>query len=119
MIACMNGWVPAPLGDGCMDVWVNACSFWALAGKKPMQYNKKKREGAEERIQLLAEKIPIAYEIFTKSLFHYSRQEVALDDIPDALVLALTASHYDDLSTLPPNPQRDAEGLVMEIVYAC
>lgn len=43
--------------------------------------------------------------------------EAQRDDIIDALMLALSASHVAECVTLPPEPEIDAYGLRMEIVY--
>ena len=47
----------------------------------------------------------------------YLRKEVALDDIVDALVAALTAKYgHGNLKTLPEVPQIDSHGIAMEMV---
>ena len=43
---------------------------------------------------------------------------VAIDDILDACIAAVTASHSENgLATVPEKPEHDKHGLPMEIVY--
>lgn len=57
------------------------------------------------------------------SLFEFAkakflRQQLALDDIVDALALAVVAAAGSDfLQNLPAEPEQDVEHLPMEIVY--
>ena len=53
------------------------------------------------------------------AFIRYRKNGVALDDVLDAMVVALTAKLANSkLLTLPPHPAQDDEGLSMEIVYA-
>jgi len=90
-------------------------SFWALNGKKPMRYGKRKLPGRNERIKLLSCVFPEAEAIVAKSC---KRREVAADDILDALVAAWTASQavMGEVKTLPENPEINSKGLRMEIL---
>lgn len=93
--------------------------FWALNGKTPMGYNKKTTEGCEERLSVLAGYVPQASSIVESIARQLPRRVLAMDDIVDALVLAVTARlGYGKLVTLPANPPLDEIGLSMEIVYA-
>jgi predicted RNase H-like nuclease len=90
--------------------------FWALNNKKPMQYNKKKAPGRNERMKLLAPIFPNIEEFVVQAR---KPKEVELDDILDALVAAWTAGQtvLQKAKTLPDNPELDSKGLKMEIVY--
>lgn len=92
--------------------------FWALAGK-PMEYSKKKREGFVERRNLLQEICNSTDEIVENALSNCRRKDVAKDDILDALVASLTAklSSKGRLKSIPENPEKDFQGLPMQMVY--
>ncbi len=93
--------------------------FWALAGGKPMDHYKKSKEGLAERLEILKHNFPRSSAIYKAALDRYKRKEVARDDILDALVLAVTASMFDEGGvSLPQKPEIDRLGLPMEIVYA-
>ena len=92
--------------------------FWAFAGRRPMEHNKKKEEGFQERIELLKRIRPSAEQEIEEMLRQFKRREVARDDAVDALAAALTASApAAALRTLPPRAQEDRAGLRMEMVY--
>lgn len=92
--------------------------FWAFAGQRPMEHNKKTEEGFRERIALLERIRPSAEQEIEAMLRRFKRREVARDDAVDALAAALTASApAAALRTLPPQPQVDRAGLRMEMVY--
>ena len=83
-----------------------------------MSRSKKKREGHDERLDILAKICPKAKEICDGALVKYKRKDAGVDDILDALVLALTASEpQHQLTTIPPKPPKDQKGLHMEIVF--
>lgn len=91
--------------------------FYALNGGKPMEFNKKKAEGFQERIKVLRRVCD-----YTDKVIQLAKSElygkVADDDILDALVAAVTA-HLGNgrFMTLPERPETDARGLPMEMVY--
>ena len=98
--------------------------FWALNGKKPMEYSKKKKPGdvkyfgINERLEVLDKLNVPACEIYKKALDCFQRKNVDRDDIVDALVAAVTAYRSKGkLKTVPANPQPDCERLPMEMVY--
>ena len=93
-------------------------AFWALNDRKPLQYAKKKHEGAEERLEILTRFLPFAEDCYKDALNTYKRKDVAADDILDALVGAVTAMHFPRIKTLPEYPIKDEAGLAMEMVYA-
>ena len=86
-----------------------------------MRHGKKEKEekGFLERMALLESKLNNADKIIASARETYpSKKDLADDDILDALVGAVTASHYQDLATLPEIPDRDAFGSRMEMVYS-
>ena len=93
--------------------------FWALNGGQAMQHNKKAAEGRAERLRLLEAYFPDARVLLAQASSQYLRRQVALDDIVDAMVVAVTtkvgAGRY---RTLPDPPEHDAHRWAMEIVYA-
>ena len=80
--------------------------------------DKKKQEGAQERLEILTRFLPFAEDCYKDALNTYKRKDVATDDILDAMVGAVTAMHLPRIKTLPESPITDEEGLAMEIVYA-
>ena len=90
--------------------------FWALNGRKPIQHNKKKLVGRNERMKLLAPIFPDVQELIAKAR---RPKQAAPDDILDALVAAWTAGQavVGKGKTLPENPKIDSKGLKMEILY--
>ena len=92
--------------------------FWAFAGRRAMEHNKKTEEGFRERIELLKRNRPSAEREIEDMLRQFKRREVARDDAVDAMAAALTASApAAALRTLPPRPQEDRSGLRMEMVH--
>ncbi len=92
--------------------------FWAFAGRRPMEHNKKTEEGFRERIELLKRIRPSTEPEVEQMLRQFRRRDVARDDAVDALAAALTASApAAALRTLPPRPEQDSEGLRAEMVY--
>lgn len=93
--------------------------FWALNRKSPMAHPKKQAAGFAERMNLLDTIWPESKSVADRILDKYLRKHVARDDIADALVALVTAlAPQNRLRTLPAEPEIDAEGLPMEMVYA-
>ena len=93
--------------------------FWAFAGGMNMKHRKKRGEGFAERMWLLEKLLPGAHDAGMEALGAFKRQDVARDDIADALVATATASSPPStLRTLPSTPVHDSKGLAMEIVYS-
>ena len=88
--------------------------FTALAGH-PMRYSKKNPLGFHERLRLLTRFVDNAVD-FIDTVYVQYRREVTVDDIVDALVLAI-AARQPTLNMLPTNPPRDRYNLPMQIVY--
>ena len=93
--------------------------FCALNGKNPLLHNKKPKEGIGERLEILRHYSLNTDAIYNESLGEYLRKTVDCDDILDALVAALTAKigYPKKYRTLPVKPQKDSQGLNMEMVY--
>lgn len=94
--------------------------FWALNGKRPMEYPKKEKDqkGIQERKGVLISVYPDSEAIFKCAKQKYLRKEVARDDILDALVAAVTAyKGRRGLNSIPEKPELDAHDLPMEMVY--
>jgi predicted RNase H-like nuclease len=92
--------------------------FMALNGGEPMGHNKKKAAGQTERLAVLSRYRPDAETIFQEARTGWLKKDLANDDILDALVGAVVASHPDWLVSLPTVPEEDDVGLPMEMVYA-
>lgn len=92
--------------------------LWALNNGEAMAHNKKTREGREERLTVLERFFPAARSLLQQAASRYRRRQVALDDIVDALVIAVVARCGEGrYNTLPDEVQVDAKGLPMEMVY--
>ncbi|KTG10179.1 hypothetical protein AUR64_11370 [Haloprofundus marisrubri] len=89
-------------------------AFRALAGGDPVEASKSSAEGRERRRELLAATTSSADAAYERTISRTLRKHVARDDVLDALSLAAVAS--ESLSTIPPDPPRDAVGLPMSIV---
>ena len=92
--------------------------FRALSGK-PVEHSKKTPEGILKRLQILRGYLDDVDEHVLEAVIRYRRNGAAMDDILDSMVLAVTARLADShMFTLPKNPDKDENGLPMEIVYA-
>jgi len=92
--------------------------FWGLNGGISMTYSKKTLEVFVERLEGLRKVYGECEECVKEALVKHRRQDVAKDDILDALAAAVTAKFgLDVLKTLPKAPKKDAEDLPMEMVY--
>lgn len=92
--------------------------FYQLNGGE-IQQKKNTKMGVRHRLSLLSSLLPVAEELFTHLKESYNRNELAEDDIVDAMVLAVAAkkSLMNPVLTLPEVPDHDATGLVMAIHY--
>ena len=85
-----------------------------------MIYQKKKtKKGLRHRLDLVSRHEPVAVDFFREIKEEFRRNEVAEDDIVDAMVLAYASkiSVEKGLKTLPENPPKDSQGLKMAIHY--
>ena len=84
-----------------------------------MRHGKHSKEGHGERLDLLQRFFTSSRAILTAALDKYPRKYVAKDDILDALAIAVSyfraSGHF---ISLPWEPETDAAGLPMRIVYA-
>jgi len=90
--------------------------FWGLTGR-PMPHSKKTREGFRDRLEVLSGVYPDAPGAVARAFLDYGGFEALRDDIIDALVAAVCASHISECRTLPSQPGVDPTGLRMEMVY--
>jgi len=92
--------------------------FWALNHARAMRHNKKTAAGRRERLVMLRRFFPDVERLLEHAATRYLRKQVALDDILDATVLAVTAKQgAGRYLILPARPARDAAGLPMEMLY--
>jgi predicted RNase H-like nuclease len=109
-------------GDGVIRSVVRECHpeicFWGLSGAVIVE-NKKTDEGAAARLGVLGGFVEDVEGVVAGVLARWPRKVLARDDVIDALVCAVTAAGVWDgsLRTLPEQPERDAYGLAMEMVY--
>ncbi len=85
-----------------------------------MIYQKKNlKKGIKHRLELINAEEKVADDFFRVIKEEYRRNEVAEDDIVDAMVLALYAKKSVDegLKTIPAEPETDSEGLIKAIHY--
>ena len=85
-----------------------------------MIYQKKNtKKGLRHRLDLVSNHEEIAADFFREIKEEFRRNEVAEDDIVDAMALALAAkkSVQKGVKTIPENPPEDSEGLPMAIHY--
>lgn len=94
--------------------------FWGLNGGREMQHAKKTKDGYAERMALMREVLPqVADQVAEEALKKYRRKDVARDDIADALAaLATAVAPENTIHTVPAAPERDSQGLPMEMVYS-
>ena len=93
--------------------------FFNLNGRSSLEYKKKTSEGRKERLQLLAEVLPNALDIFDDVRSQYLKKQMADDDIVDALALAICAQMAIEhgVLSLPQPAERDEKGIPMAIHY--
>lgn len=91
--------------------------FLALNDFEPLKYAKKQKKGRAEREGILSKYMPSASILIEGASRKYLKKHVALDDIVDAMVLALTASFEYRILSVPQQPEYDDSDLRMEIVY--
>ena len=92
--------------------------FWGLNKKRPMASYKKEAGGQTERLEVLQRVYPRASALFFELRKNLPPKSGAPDDLLDALAAAVTGLlGRHKLKTLPSSPERDAQGLPMEMVY--
>lgn len=93
--------------------------FQKLNGGSPILQKKATKKGLRHRLSLLKPYSSQAVKFFREIKEEYRRNQVAEDDIVDALVLALYAkwSVEKEIKTLPEDPPEDPTGLKMAIHY--
>ncbi|MFZ5516174.1 MAG: DUF429 domain-containing protein [Candidatus Zhuqueibacterota bacterium] len=94
-------------------------AFGTLNTGAVLFHSKKTPAGLGERLRILAAHHSQAEKIMNHAAQTFSRKVLGLDDILDALCLAVTAMQPpESLVTLPEFPPLDKLGLPMEIVYS-
>lgn len=101
-------------------------AFRRLAGL-PMEHNKKRSAGRQERLRVLASAAsidPLSHfseieKIFDQDRRRFRRREVALDDIIDAYAMLVVAAQYasGEAERIPSVPPVDSRGLRMEMWF--
>jgi predicted RNase H-like nuclease len=92
--------------------------FFSLSNGFPMNYNKKTPEGFKERFKILNSYWEPSEEALSKAFLWCGDRNVARDDIVDALVLAVTATHSrEDQISIPREPPDDDTGLPMQMIH--
>ena len=94
--------------------------FLKLKDGRPARHSKKTPAGQRERLRLLARHSGNARRYYRDAGGSFARKEMALDDLLDAMVLALNASlaGKSGLVSIPEKPEYDSKGLRMEMVTA-
>ncbi len=91
--------------------------FWALNGRQAMTHGKKVKDlGQSERMTVLSRWLPESEAILAYGKSRFLRKHVGLDDIVDALCLAIGA-RFEKFASLPASPSHDSHGLPMQVVY--
>ena len=92
-------------------------NFWGWNYKNSMKFNKKSKKGIKERYNLLKQNLNITEDIFNTSLKKFPRKSVLPDDIIDAMILALSALHHQEIQSIPSVADFDSKGIKMEINF--
>lgn len=85
-----------------------------------MIYQKKNlKKGIKHRLELISAEEKEADEFFRVIKEEYRRNEVAEDDIVDAMILAYSSKRSEEagIKTIPASPEKDSEGLVKAIHF--
>lgn len=89
--------------------------FFGLNDGAPLAYSKATEKGRDVRLAILEREHDGVRDVYESALAEYDRQDVARDDILDAIALAISGTK--ERSTIPADPPADAEGLPMRIQY--
>ena len=94
--------------------------FCQLNDQKPILPKKKAGAGQQKRLDVLEKYSANAKAFLSTNIAAFPRKIIAIDDIIDAMVLALTAAlgTQNGFQVLPENPESDRHGLRMEMVFA-
>lgn len=96
-------------------------SFWMMAGEHPMRHSKKRTAGFTERRDLLRQHIsgiPVEMIPETRADARGMAPRAGADDVLDAIAAAWSALRFarGEALTLPDDPPRDRQGLLMRMV---
>jgi len=89
--------------------------FAKFNGDEPLASKKSTKQGRNERLEIISQVFGDARDLYDEFRDAYLVREVGHDDILDAMVLAAAAA--GETATLPAEPERDAEGRPMQMVY--
>ena len=90
--------------------------FMAFANGNPLEYYKKKKEGIQERKDLLRSYFNETDALLNEASEKFDRNDVVVDDVLDALVLALSASvGIEKIKFIPEDFEYDLVGLPMRM----
>jgi len=91
-------------------------AFAAMNNRQALRVSKKQKAGVQGRLKVLQRHYAHAHDLFQYAKGSILRKDAALDDILDAMALAVMARSASRLRSIPGDPPRDAVGLPMEIV---
>ena len=92
--------------------------FWGLNGRRPLRHHQRTPEGRKERIDILRRHLPSVDTVLAKLMEAHRSSSVPPMRWLIALAGAVTAgAPPGQLCTLPEEPEKDARGLSMEMVF--
>ena len=93
--------------------------FSKLNSNRPVLENKSTNEGQQKRLDILERYYPSAREVVEKFLADVPYRK-KIDDVIDALCLAVTGmiGLESGFKTIPEDPMKDEQGILMQMVYA-
>jgi len=91
-------------------------AFACMNNRQAVRVSKKEKAGIQGRLQILRRHYPHARDLFNYARETTRRKDAALDDIVDAMALAVMALTARQLRSIPETPPFDAVGLPMEMV---
>lgn len=92
-------------------------AFCSLNSGRPMHHSKRSEAGYAERMAVLRRHEPDAAAVVARARAAYPRNQLANDDILDALALALLGRFHDRLRVFPDPPPRDTAGRPMQMLH--
>ena len=70
--------------------------FLKFNNSNPLEYNKKTKEGIKQRIEIIGKEIKNIAEILNNSMDKFRGSKVKIDDLLDAIILAISAKKWKD-----------------------
>ncbi|MEO0796179.1 MAG: DUF429 domain-containing protein [Verrucomicrobiota bacterium] len=90
-------------------------AFACMNNRKALRVSKKQKAGIQGRLQVLQRHYEHSRDLFAYAKTSTYRKDAALDDIVDAMALAVMAKSAKELKAIPAAPVYDAVGLPMEM----